>query len=83
MGYNRSGTRRKQRLKRAKRQEERLARKASADTVAEGKGQPKGGLVAGVKKAAAGVAHAVGAAAHAVAEAVKGKHKETPAAPKK
>jgi len=78
MGYNRSGTRRKQRLKRAKKHDERLARKASADTVAEGtKGSRGPGLLAGVKKAAAGVAHVVGAAAHAVAGAVAGK-KETP-----
>ena len=81
MGYNRSGTRRTKRLKRAKKYNERLARKASADTVAEGtQGR---GLIAGVKKAAAGAAHAVGAAAHAVADAVTGKHKEAPAAPPK
>ncbi len=30
MGYNRSGTRRTQRMKRAKKQEERLAKKAAA-----------------------------------------------------
>lgn len=68
MGYNRSGTRRKQRLKRAKKHEERLARKASADTVAEGtKGARRPGAPAAVKQSAA----------PAVADAVKGK-KETP-----
>jgi hypothetical protein len=81
MGYNRSGTRRKQRLKRAKKHEERLAKKAEA-----GQGAPAGeshGLAAGVKKAAAGVAHAVGAAVHKVADALTGKKHETAAAPPK
>jgi hypothetical protein len=70
MGYNRSGTRRKARLKRARREQERLAAKAAA-------AQPPpsgGGLVAKVKDAAEAVAHAVGEAAHKVADAVRGKH---------
>ena len=44
MGYNRAGTRRRARLKRAKRYEERLARKQAAAPPGEGEARP-GGLV--------------------------------------
>ncbi len=68
MGYNRSGTRRKQRLKRCKREHERLAAKAAH----AGEG---GGLVDKVVSAAKGVAGAVKGAVGAVVDAVRG-HKE-------
>lgn len=74
MGYNRSGTRRTKRMKRAKKHEERLAKKAASEGGAPAEST---GVLGAVRNAAAGVAHAVGAAAHAVADTLTGKKKET------
>jgi hypothetical protein len=79
MGHNCSGVKRTARMKRAKRYNERLAKKYAE---AEG-GAPSEstGVLGAVKKAGAGVAHAVGAAVHAVADTLT-KKKETPTTPK-
>ena len=70
MGYNRSGVRRTKRMKRAKKHDERLAKKAASEGAAPAEST---GVLGTVKKAAAGVAHAVGAAVHAVADKLTGK----------
>jgi hypothetical protein len=62
MGYNRGGTRRTARLKRRKRLETRLARKAAAD---------KEGLTGKVKGMAKSAVQKVGGALHAAVEKVK------------
>ena len=64
MGYNRSGTRRTARMKRHKREMERLARKAEA-------GQNEG-VIAKVKHLAHDAAVKVGAVAKAAVEKVTG-----------
>ena len=66
MGYNRSGTRRTARMKRHKREMERLAAKAGAE------GEPKEGLVAKVKHLAHDAAAKVGEVAKAAVEKVTG-----------
>jgi hypothetical protein len=69
MGYNRSGTRRTARLKRHKREMERLARKAEAE------GGEKEGIVAKVKHLAHDAAAKVADVAKAAVEKVTG-HKQ-------
>jgi hypothetical protein len=71
MGYNRSGTRRTQRLKRHKREQARLAAKAAAASPGAGE-QHHEGLVEKVKGVASGVAEAVGHPVHKAVEAVTG-----------
>ncbi len=68
MGYNRSGERRKQRLKRQKREFERILAKHEAAAAAES----HGGAVAKVKEAVKGAAAKVGEAVKAVAHKVTG-----------
>ncbi len=70
VGYNRSGKRRTQRMKRAKRENARLTAKALA---AEGPAEKPKGLVEKVKGVAKGVAEAVGGAVKSAVEAVTGK----------
>jgi hypothetical protein len=69
MGYNRSGTRRTARLKRHKREMQRLAAKAEAQ---QAEGGQKEGLVAKVKHLAHDAAVKVGAVAKAAVEKVTG-----------
>jgi hypothetical protein len=68
VGYNRSGTRRKARLKRAKRHEERLQRKAEQNQADAGKG-----LLAKAKDTVKSAAKAVGGSVGAAVEKVRGK----------
>ena len=67
MGANRPGARRTARLKRAKKHNERLARKATPRTA-----EPKG-VVAKVKSAAKTAAAVVGAAVEGIKEGLAGK----------
>ena len=64
---------RTQRMKRAKKHYERLAKKAANETTHDA----GPGIVGTVKKAVAGAAHAVGAAVHAVADTLAGKKEES------
>jgi hypothetical protein len=74
MGHNRSGDKRRARLKRRYREEVRLAAKASAQ--AEGGATAKtGGLTSKVKKAAKGVVEKVGDLMKAAGEKIKGTSK--------
>jgi hypothetical protein len=73
MGYNRAGTRRKARLKRRKRYEERLAAKAAQ---AQAGTKRSGGVVARAKEAVKTVADVVTGAAQGVAEGLRGKKGE-------
>lgn len=75
MGHNCSGVKRTARMKRAKRHEERLAKKYAE---AEGAPTESKTVLGRVKDAAVGAAHAVGAAVHAVADTLT-KKKEAPA----
>lgn len=70
MGYNRSGTRRTARLKRHKREMERLARKAAAEEAGQNEG-----IVAKVKHLAHDAAAKVADVAKAAVEKVTG-HKK-------
>ena len=72
MGSNRSGVRRTQRLKRSKKENERLTKKTAAKDGAPA----KKGVVAKVTGAAKTAAKVVGAAAEGFVEGLKGK-KET------
>src|SRR4051812_40270788 len=73
MGYNRSGRRRTERLKRAKRERARLALKAQAEAAAPPSEEASRGILAKVKDAAQGVVEAVGSALHTAAEKITGK----------
>ncbi len=70
MGYNRSGRRFKDRIKRSKRLDARLAARAETKEAAEDKGK---GIAAKVKGVAKGVVDAVGGAVKSVVHAVTGK----------
>jgi hypothetical protein len=72
MGYNRGGARRTARLKRSRREQLRLAKKAPATKPA----QPAKGLPARVGHSAEAAATAVGQAVHKVVDTVRGKKSE-------